>query len=120
MQSKATDVATYLDQVADARRPILKALRELCLKCLIGYEEGMEYGMPSYKRNGKVEVSFASQKNHISLYVLKEKLVETHRAELAGASIGKGCIRYSKPEKLDFKVIAKLLVAAQGSAESAC
>jgi len=52
--------------------------------------------------------------------VLKQDVVDAHRAALAGASIGKGCIRFSKPEKLDFAVIERLLVAVRDSQEVAC
>jgi uncharacterized protein YdhG (YjbR/CyaY superfamily) len=99
MQSTATNVTTYLQQVPDAPRASLERPRSLCLQTLTGYEDGMDHGMPSYKKNGTVEVAFASQKNYISLYVLKQAVVNAHRAALAGASIGKGCIRFSKPEK---------------------
>lgn len=95
MQSKAADVATYLRQVPETRRAALTTLRDLCLKILVGYEEVMEYGGPCYKRNGAIEVGFASQKNYISLYVLKQQVVDAHRAELVTANIGNGCIRFS-------------------------
>lgn len=120
MQSKAADVAAYLDEIPDSRRPTLEALRDLCRKCLVGYDEGIAYGMPTYSRGGKPEVAFASQKNYISLYVMKPEVVEAHREELVAASIGKSCIRFSKPEKIDLAVIEKLLVATRESAESAC
>ena len=120
MQSKATDVASYLAEVPEARRPALEALRDLCRKCLIGYEEGMAYGMPTYSKAGKTEVAFASRKNYISLYGMKAGVVEAHRDELAADSVGKGCIRFSKPEKMDFVVIEKLLVALCESSETAC
>jgi uncharacterized protein YdhG (YjbR/CyaY superfamily) len=120
MQSKATDVAAYLNEVPDSRRPTLEALRALCRKCLVGYDEGMAYGMPTYARGGKPEVAFASQKNYISLYVMKPGVVEAHREQLVAASIGKGCIRFAKPEKLDLAVIEKLLVATRDSAEAGC
>ena len=120
MQSNAINVATYLNEVPDARRELLIKLRNLCLKTLIGYEESMDYGMPSYKKNDKVEVSFASQKNHISLYVLKKGIVDAYRADIVGASIGKSCIRYAKPEKLDLSVIERLLVASRDAEETAC
>jgi uncharacterized protein YdhG (YjbR/CyaY superfamily) len=87
---------------------------------LAGYEEGMDYGMPSYKKNGVVEVGFASQKNYISLYMLKESVIAAYRAQLAGLSIGKGCIRYSKPAKIDFGVVELLLNATRDSAEVPC
>jgi len=99
MQSAATDVATYLREVPETRRAALTKLRNLCVKTLVGYEEGMYYGMPGYKRDGIGEVGFASQKNYISLYILKQGVLEAHRAQLVTASIGKGCIRYSSPEE---------------------
>jgi uncharacterized protein YdhG (YjbR/CyaY superfamily) len=120
MQSRATDVSAYLEEIPETRRPTLNRLRDLCRKCLVGYEEGMAYGMPTYSKDGKPEVSFASQKNYISLYVMKSAVVEAYLPELAVASVGKGCIRYSKPEKIDFAVIEKLLVATRESSEAAC
>jgi uncharacterized protein YdhG (YjbR/CyaY superfamily) len=80
----------------------------------------MEYGMPCYKRNGDVEVAFVSQKNYISIYVVKKGVIDAHRAELVTANIGKGCIRYSSPEKLNFALIEKLLVATRESDETVC
>jgi len=120
MQSTATDVTSYLQELPDARRAALARLRQLCLDTLVGYEEGMDYGMPGYKKNGVVEVGFASQKNYISLYMLKETVIKEHRADLAGLNVGKGCIRYSKPEKIDFAVVEKLLTATRDSAEGPC
>ena len=120
MQSIATDVTSYLQELPDDRRVSLAKLRQLCLDTLVGYEEGMDYGMPGYKKNGVVEVGFASQKNYISLYILKESVVAAHRAQLAGLNVGKGCIRYSKPAKIDFVVVEQLLSATRDSAERPC
>ena len=67
MQSDAADVSTYLEEVPENRQDSLEKMRALCLEILDGYEENMEYGMPSYKKkDGEVEVAFASQKNYIS------------------------------------------------------
>lgn len=120
MQSQARDVSSYLEELPEARRPTLTRLRDLCRTCLVGYEEGMAYGMPTYSKDGKPEVAFASQKNYISLYVMKSAVVEAHLGDLAAASVGKGCIRYSKPEKLDFEVIERLLVATRESPKAGC
>jgi hypothetical protein len=68
----------------------------------------MAYGMPAYSRNGSGGVAFASQKNYISLYILKKPVVDRHRSELP-ANTGMGCIRYSSPAKMDFAVIEQLL-----------
>src|SRR5580700_5454935 len=108
MTSKATDVASYIEEVPVERRAAIEKLRDLCRQTLPGYEECMEYGMPGYKRNGSLEISFASQKQYIALYV-KPIVVDEFRGLLGKASIGKSCIRFSKPEQIDFAVITELL-----------
>ena len=109
MKSQAKDVQQYLNEVPAERLEALQELRELCQATLLSYDESMEYGMPCYSKNGVVEVAFASQKNYISLYILKEHVLKKHRPSLQGLNLGKGCIRYSKPEKMDFNLVKGLL-----------
>ncbi len=109
MISKAVDVETYMKEIPPERRTVLEKLRSLCKQHLQGYEEVMEYGMPVYKRNGLMEVSFASQKQYIALYVVKQDVVNEFRSALSGSNIGKGCIRFTKPDKIDFDVVSQLL-----------
>jgi uncharacterized protein YdhG (YjbR/CyaY superfamily) len=120
MTSKATDVKTYLEQVPVERRVAVEKLRRLCRQNLKGYDECMEYGLPSYKRNGVLEVSFANQKQYIALYVLKKDVVDEFRSALPAASIGKGCIRFTKPEKIDFEVLKQLLCRNAGAKSVPC
>jgi hypothetical protein len=42
------------------------------------------------------------------------------RAQLAGLNVWKGCIRYSKPAKIDFAVVEQLLSATRDSTERPC
>ena len=79
MQSRAKDVTTYIQEATPERQAYLVKLRELCLEVLAGYEDVMEYGMPGYKLNGTGEVGFVNQKNHISLYILKEDIEQANR-----------------------------------------
>jgi uncharacterized protein YdhG (YjbR/CyaY superfamily) len=72
------------------------------------------------QKNGTVEVAFASQKRYIALYILKQTVIDAYRGEVGGLSVGKGCIRYPKPDKVDFTVITKLLRATRDSPEQAC
>ena len=122
MQSKAESVDAYLVEVPADRKDTLTQLRDLCLATLKGFDESMEYGMPSYSRNGEVEVAFASQKNYISLYILKQDVMDTYKDKLSGKGIGfgKGCIRYSKPEKIEFKIVEEMLVATEKSDAPIC
>ncbi|HEY0602010.1 MAG TPA: DUF1801 domain-containing protein [Herpetosiphonaceae bacterium] len=120
MQSTAPDVTSYIQEAPAERQPSLAALRQLCLETLAGYEECMAYGMPGYTRNGTIEVGFASQKRYISLYILKEDVVKAHRDALAGLDVGKGCIKYTRPARIDFDVVRRLLIATRESPEGAC
>ncbi|MCM3904898.1 MAG: DUF1801 domain-containing protein [Pyrinomonadaceae bacterium] len=122
MQSTAKTVTVYLDEVPAERKAALAKLRDLCCTSLKGFEESMRYGGPCYSRNGEVEVGFASQKHFIALYILRTDVMNAHRDLLKGkgVSLGKGCIRYSKPEKIDFKVVKMLLKATQESTGVIC
>jgi uncharacterized protein YdhG (YjbR/CyaY superfamily) len=120
MTGHAPHVDTYLAGVPAERRPALEKLRGLCRCHLKGYEEAIQYGMPTYRRNGVPEIAFASQRQYIALYVMKKDVVDEFRTALAAASIGKGCIRFTKPEKIDFEVIDRLLRRNVRSAAAPC
>jgi uncharacterized protein YdhG (YjbR/CyaY superfamily) len=80
----------------------------------------MEYGMPSYSRNGIVEVAFASQKNNIALYVLKQDVLDDYRDHFPKSAIGKGCIRYHNPDKIKFDMVEEMLVKTRESTGEVC
>lgn len=120
MQSSAPDVDAYLETVPAERRDVLMAIRALCRDHLPGYVESMQYGMPSYSRDGVVEFAFASQKNYISIYGMNQEALEPLRGEFRSAQIGKGCIRYTKPEKVNLDALARLLQATAASNGKIC
>jgi uncharacterized protein YdhG (YjbR/CyaY superfamily) len=120
MTSKAPDVESYIREVPAERRAAIEKLRTLCRRNLTGYEECMEYGLPCYKRNGAPEIAFASQKQFIAFYVMKKSVLDEFRGSLAASSIGKGCVRFSKPEQIDFAVLQRLLRRNAESAAVPC
>jgi uncharacterized protein YdhG (YjbR/CyaY superfamily) len=122
MQSSAKTVSAYLKEVPAERKAALKKLRDLYRATLTGFEESMTYGLPSYSRDGVVEVGFASQKNFIGLYILRTNVMNAHKhlLKVKGVSFGKGCIRYSRPEQIDFKVVEQMLRATQESRGVVC
>jgi uncharacterized protein YdhG (YjbR/CyaY superfamily) len=109
VQSQALTVDAYLAEVPADRRPALQEIRRLCREHLRGFEEQMAYGLPGYARNGVVEVGFASQKNNLALYILRKNVLDAHRHRFPASAIGKGCIRYRNPDRIDFAVVATLL-----------
>lgn len=80
----------------------------------------MKHGMPSYLRDDVVEVAFACQKHYISLYVLRQAPLDAAAERLTGLSVGKGCIRFRRPEQIDPATIRALLEAAATDTGSTC
>jgi len=120
MQSTATTVDAYIAEAPAERREALELLRRLCREELPGYDEVMVYGMPAYMRDGEGEIAFASQKAYISFYVLRRAALAASADRLDGLSVGKGCIRYRRPDRIDPDVIRELLRATVADAGPIC
>lgn len=121
MQHATPEVDAYIAAVPDRRRPALEQLREMCVEILDGYEESLDYGMPSYRRvDDEIEVAFASQVRYISIYVLRKDVLDQYRAALTTRNIGKGCIRYTNPDKIDYEILRSILAASAKATGPIC
>jgi uncharacterized protein YdhG (YjbR/CyaY superfamily) len=120
MQSKAATVDDYLTEVPPSRLGAMIRLRDLFQQELKGYEEKMAYGSPGYAKSGVVEAGFASQKQFIAVYILKQDAFNQYINELKGVSSGKGVIRFSRPEQIDFDVLRKMLRGTYLSGTAIC
>ena len=128
MQSKAKTVDEYVASLPEERREAITALRNVILKNLPkGYEEGMQWGMPSffvphsaYPAGYHCQpdqplpfVSLASQKNHMAFYgfcnytddALRNRFVEDWKKTGKKLDMGKSCVRFNKLEDVPLKVI---------------
>ena len=120
MKSAAITVDDYLKEVPIQRISALSRLRKLCQEYLPDHDESMVYKMPSYVRDNQVEVAFASQKQHICVYFLIHEVMLNNKDRLKGLNHGKGCIRYIKPDKIDYDLIADLLKQTRQSEDRIC
>ena len=111
VRSDAHTVEDYIAGAPTERRAALSLLRGLCLEGLVGYQEVMRYGMPGYTRADVVEIGFASQKAYLSLYVARQAALAAGAGRLDGLSVGKGCIRFRRPDQIDPDVVRALLSA---------
>jgi hypothetical protein len=130
MQSKAKTVEHYLAGLPADRREAIEAVRAVILGNLPkGYEEGMQYGMigyfvphslypPGYHCDPKQPLPFAglaSQKNHMSVYLMciygDAELEAWFRAAWAKTGkkldMGKSCVRFKKIDDVPLKVIGQ-------------
>lgn len=120
VQSTLPTVDAWIDTVEPHRRPALAQLRALCRERLSGWEERMRWGMPGYGPAGEEPVvSFNSQKQYIALYV-GGNAVSAFADRLARLNCGKGCIRYRRPEQIDFAVVSDMLDAIRARGGPMC
>jgi hypothetical protein len=132
MQSKATTVESYLNDLIVERKNVINELRKVILKNLPkGFAEGMGYGMIGYfvphsiypngyhcdPKQPLPFLSMASQKNFIALYhmgiYMNPALMDWFTAEYAKRvkgklDMGKSCIRFKKMEQIPFDLIGEL------------
>ncbi len=130
MQSKATTVDQYLSELPEDRRAAIAVVRHVILKNLDkDYEEGMQYGMIGYYVPHRIYpagyhtdpkqplpyVCLASQKEHMSLYMMpvygegvNEKWFRDEWAKTGKKlDMGKSCIRFKHLEDLALSVIGE-------------
>lgn len=132
MQSKATRISDYLDELPEDRRKVVDRLRKIIKKNLPkGFQEVISYGMIGYVVPHKIYpagyhcdpstplpfINLASQKNFVALYHMglygDKKLLEWFTGEWKKAvpvklDMGKSCIRFSKPESIPYDLIGEL------------
>lgn len=121
VRSTAENVDGYLGEAPEARKYALARLRDLCRAELTGFDEVMAYGMPGYvRRGGELEIGFAGQKQYISFYLLRTDVREAFEDRLAGQDMGKGCLRFRKPENIDFDLVRDLLRATAAEPGTIC
>ena len=132
MQSTATTVSAYLEEIPEERKDALKKLRETILKNIPkGFVEQMTYGMIGYVVPHSIYpngyhctpelplpfMSFASQKNFIAIYhmgiyanpeLLNWFVTEYPKHSTQKLDMGKSCIRFKKVNQIPFELIAEL------------
>ena len=120
MQSSAATVDEFITGVEPDRIEAIRRLRDACRDHLPGWEESMRWGMPGYGPPGEdPRVSFNNQKNHIALYTGRAA-IDAYKATLKGASFGKACVRFPKPDRIDFVVVCAMLDEAYDAKGGGC
>jgi hypothetical protein len=129
VQSKASTVQEYLDQLPEERRAVVSAVRDVVVRHLpAGYREVMNWGMISYEiplerypdtYNGQPlsYVALAAQKNHFALYLMcvygdpvqEAWLREQFKKAGKKLDMGKSCVRFRKLEDLPLDAIGRVV-----------
>ena len=128
-RSKATTVEEYLDELADERRGIVEAVRDVVKTNLPdGYEETVQFGMISYvvplerypktyNRQALQYAALASQKNYVSLYLMnvygdqetERWFLDRYKASGKRLDMGKSCVRFKSVEDLPLDLVGEAI-----------
>lgn len=129
MRSDATLVEEYLDELPPDRREIVGAVRDAVNEHLPeGYEEVVAHGMISWvipleaypdTYNGEPlgVAALASQKNHLSLYLMGvyavEGLEDWFRGQYAERGLrldmGRSCVRFKRLDQIPLDVVGEVI-----------
>lgn len=101
-------VDEYLAEIPENVRAILQKIRELIKEIAPTATEGIAYGMPAYKLNGKPLVYFAAFKNHIGFYALPSGNV-AFKEELKKYKTGKGSIQFPLKDEIPYDLIHQIV-----------
>ena len=108
METKATTIDQYLASVDQDKRAVLEDLRATIRSVVPNAVECINYGVPTFKLNGKNLIHFAAAKNHLSLFP-GSKAVEYFADELTDYSTSKGTIRFAVDSPLPKSMVKKIV-----------
>lgn len=101
MQYDVNNPSEYIKSLdVDWRKEKLQELREIILKQDSAIQETINYKMLCFKLNDSVLFHLNAQRGYVSLYCGNTKKIDPEGKLLAGLSIGKGCIRFSKTKDI--------------------
>jgi uncharacterized protein YdhG (YjbR/CyaY superfamily) len=107
----ASPIDAYLDKVPQDQRELLERVRAQIRGLLPDSTEVISYGMPGFKRDGKVVVWIAAWKTHCSLYPLTDSFFRDNAAALEGYDLTKGSVHFTPARPLPETVIEDLVRA---------
>jgi uncharacterized protein YdhG (YjbR/CyaY superfamily) len=102
------DVDEYLASLPDDQRAALERLRQAIRAAAPKAEECISYGIPTFRLDGRMLVSFGVAKNHCAFYPGAFP-IEAHKDELQDYDTSKGTIRFPADEPLPVALVRKIV-----------
>ncbi|MCX8487232.1 MAG: DUF1801 domain-containing protein [Crocinitomicaceae bacterium] len=102
------EVAAHIHSFPKETQEKLLALRSFLMNSVEGLEETKNYGIPTFKRNGKNFIHYAGYAKHIGFYPGAGPIKELSE-ELKGYTFAKGSIQFPLTKELPFDLIQKII-----------
>ena len=107
----ADEVDRYLELLPEAHRTSLEGLRDTIREVLPEAGEGLAYGVPAYRLNGKLVAGFAAHAKHVNYLPHSGSVVGELGDVLAGYDTTKGSVKFPPGESLPVEVVRALVAA---------
>lgn len=108
MRTEYKSVDEYINSFPDDIRKTLEEIRAIIKEKAPEATEGMAYGMPAYKTNGKPLVYFAGFERHIGFYATPSGHSE-FKDDLSGYKQGKGSVQFPIGRPVPFDLIERIV-----------
>ncbi len=105
----AQEIDHYLDALEEPKRTTLAQLRRVILEILPEAEQGISYGVPAFKVQGKTVAGFAAFKNHLSYLPHSGSVFPQLEDELKDYATSSGALRFSIDQPLPASLVRKLI-----------
>jgi uncharacterized protein YdhG (YjbR/CyaY superfamily) len=109
----ANEVDDYLAVVPEPQRATLAAMRSLIAGLLPDAEQGIAYGVPCFRVNGKAVAGFGFSKNHCSYFPMSGSITAELADELQGYVTAKGSVQFAVDTPLPADLVRQLIEARQ-------
>jgi len=110
------EIDAYLAALDEPKRSTLETLRERILDVVPGAEQGISYGMPAFRLQGKVIAGFAAFKNHLSYLPHSGSVFPELRDDLAGYKTSTGALQFPIDKPLPASLVRKLVAVRKRQA----
>jgi uncharacterized protein YdhG (YjbR/CyaY superfamily) len=105
----SSEVDEYLRRLDEPARSTLESVRGTILELLPDAEQGISYGMPAFRSQGKVVAGLAAFKNHLSYLPHSGSVLGELRDETASYTCTKSSLHFPHDEPLPRDLVRKLI-----------
>lgn len=105
------EIDDYLAGIDEPGRGTLESLRRTILELLPQAEQGLSYGVPAFRIDGKVVAGFAASARHLSYLPHSGSVIATLGELTAAYETSKGALRFPPDAPLPVPLVEALIAA---------
>lgn len=106
-----TDIDAYLAKVPEPQRSTLSQLRQTLRRLLPEATEGISYGVPCLKVDGKAVAGFAAYSGHNSYLPMSGTVLTTVAGDVRAYETSKGALKFALDTPLPEALVRTLITA---------